>query len=169
MPHVTFAARIRWRSRVNPAWEIDTVHRGFLSAQRAALFANGLGPLAVEALWLNEGVLSIELTDGRRARFSTAEVVVWRRAPGTESLPDVAGFERVNRTPHGLSAERLDGELEARSFRVVTETNPEQDVEVSIHVDLARGILRVSVGRTIEAVEENRREPATIFGIVPKA
>jgi len=169
MPHVTFAARIRWRSRVNAAWEIDTVHRGFLSAPRAALFANGLGPLAVEALWLSEGVLSVELTDGRRVRFSTKEIVVWRRAPGSESLPDVAGFERVNRTPHDLSAEGLDGELEARLFRVVTETTPEEDVEVSIHVDLTRDILRVSVAKTTDAIEENRREPATIFGIVPKA
>jgi hypothetical protein len=170
MTTATFAARIRWRSCIAPAVELDTVHWGFPSAERAALFANGVGALALNALWLDNGVLELELTDGRRARFDPSDVAVWMRGDGLDELPDVAGFERVDRTPLALSAEGLDGRFEAKAFRIVTETTPERDVEVRLDVDLRRDILRVAVvGMKDPNDSSGHAELGTVFGIVPKA
>ncbi len=168
MSRGTFAARIRWRSRVLPMWELDTVHRGFPSAETAALFANGVGAPAVDALWLADGLLELELTDGRRAPLESAELAVWLRAEGAEDLPDIAGFERVQRTSRALSSEGLDGEFEAKAFRIVSETTPERDIEVRLDVDLRRDVLRVAVVGASSADRE-QREPPTVFGVVPKA
>jgi hypothetical protein len=168
MTRATFAARIRWRSRVLPTWEVDTVHRGFPSAEAAALFANGVGAPAVDALWLDHGVLALELTDGRHAQFEPSEITVWLRPEGAGGLPDIAGFERVMRSSHDLSSEGLDGEFEAKAFRIVIETTPERDVEVRLDVDLRRDVLRVAIVGS-PAVEKEQREPPTMFGVVPKA
>ena len=170
MPTSTFAARVRWRALARPGCELDTIHRGFSSAERAALFANGLGPLAIEALWLERGVFSVELTDGRRVGFAPVELDVWYRAPGTEALPDVAAFERVDRTPAELSADGLDGEFEPRAFRIVTETTPEQDLEVCLTIDLQRDVLRVVLLAAGDSnATEQPREPPSIFGVIPRA
>src|SRR5258707_8621269 len=83
MSRATFAAKIRWRSRVLSIWKLDTVHRGFPSAEAAALFANGVGAPAVDALWLDKGQLVLELTDGRRATIESSEIAVWLQWPDT--------------------------------------------------------------------------------------
>jgi hypothetical protein len=149
---------------------VDTTHTGFSSVERAALFANGVGPVAIETLWLDEGTFVLELTNGRHVEVSPAEIVVWCRPLGAESLPDVAGFERVRATPRHLSQVGLDGEFEPREFRVLTETIPEKDVDVQITVDLQRDLLRVAVLGTRKATSSSPiAEPASVFGLVPLA
>jgi hypothetical protein len=170
MPTNSFAARVRWRARARPNCELDTLHRGFASAERAALFANGVGPLAIEALWLERGELSVELTDGRRVGFTPVEIDVWYRGAGTETLPDVAAFERVNRTPAELSADGFDGEFEPRAFRIVTDAVPERDLEVCLTVDVRRDVLRVVlVGERDPQGDDPGGESSSIFGLVPRA
>jgi hypothetical protein len=170
MPKVTFAAKVRWRSRTRPDWELDTSQGGFATAERAALFANGLGQVAVGALWLEDGSFVLELSDGRRVAFAPTELVVWHRAAEAQSLPDIAGFERVDRTPRELSREGLDGHFEPRAFRVVTEAAPPKDIEVLITVDLQRDVLRVVVLDPVRSADSDADErPPTPFALVPRA
>jgi hypothetical protein len=169
MTRGTFAARIRWRSSVTPSLEVDTVHRAFATAEMAALFANGLGPEAVEGLSLERGILELELTDGRRIVIDSAELSIWTKAEGAQSLPDVAGFERSDWTPDVLSREGHDGRFDAREFRIVTDSTPEHDVDVRLQVDLRRDVLRVAVGGSRPRMDESHAEGATVFAVIPKA
>lgn len=169
MTRGTFAARIRWRSRVTPSLELDTVHRAFSTAEMAALFANGLGPEAVEGLSLERGILMLELTDGRRTVIDAAEVSVWTKAKGAQGLPDVASFERSDWKPDVLSREGHDGRFDAREFRIVTDATPEHDIDVRLQVDLRRDVLRVAVGGSQPRADERRAEATTVFAVIPKA
>jgi hypothetical protein len=155
---------------MRPSLEIDTEHRGFPSAEMAGLFANGLGAVGVQCLWLEEGVLELQLTDGRRAQVDPTDIRVWVKTAGAESLPGAASFERVDMTPQALSRDGSDGRFEAQAFRVVTTGEPERDVEVQLAVDLQRDVLRVAVvDPTPRRDRESRGEAPTLFGVVPKA
>jgi hypothetical protein len=145
MNHSSFIARIRWRSYVKKSWEIDTVHRGFASAEQAALFANGLGHAAIQMLWLERGRMWGELSDGRRFPVEDTEIAVWQLPDDARELSEDCAFEKRQLSIVDLSREGLDGAFEARQFRIVTGVQGETNVEVRLNVDLARHVLRVTV------------------------
>ena len=167
MKHPTFAALIRWRSRVDPTWEIDTTHRGFLTAEQAALFANGVGQGALEALCLRNAQLTGQLANGLSVRIKAHEVLVWHMPSDPEDLPEDSFFERVKRSFGDLSREGLDGEFHATKFRILKESAGAEDVKVRLDVDLKRNVLRVTVEGT--ELRTERDENDTLFGRVPTA
>jgi hypothetical protein len=59
-----FTARVRWRLLSDPRWEVETEHDGHGCAEDAALFANGLGPRALDGVELVGRELAARLADG---------------------------------------------------------------------------------------------------------
>ena len=137
----SFSALVRWRSEGNGAWEIDTRHSGFDSAEEAAMAANGLGCSGFAKLVLERGDLFTIGVNGQRLLVDT-EIVVWTMAAAPADLPEDLQFERVDETPGLLSAEGLDGLFEARRFRVL-DNESGRDVSVRLAVGPSRVLVLV--------------------------
>ena len=138
----SFSALVRWRSVANGAWEIDTRHSGFVSAEEAAMAANGLGCGGFEKLVLERGDLFTIGMNGQRLRVEE-EIAVWTMAAAPVDLPEDLRFERVDESPIALSAKGLDGLFEARRFRVL---NDETRRDVAVRFAVGRSRVVVLVG-----------------------
>jgi hypothetical protein len=138
----SFTALVRWRSRRSLAWEVDTRHPGFTSAEAAALSANGLGTDGFETLLLEKGQLFVLPVRGPRHPVLLG-IEVWRLTPSAAQIPEDLRYERVDRSPASLSREGLDGPFEPRRFRVVEEGGEDLDVQLI----LGRSRLTIVVGR----------------------
>jgi len=137
----SFSALVRWRSAVNGAWEIDTKHRRFVSAEEAAMEANGLGSEGLEKMILERGDLFTICVNGQRLRVEE-QIAVWTMPATAGDLPEDLQFERVDDTSGLLSAKGLDGVFEARQFRVVDDETG-RDVTVRFAVGRARLVVLV--------------------------
>jgi hypothetical protein len=137
----SFSALVRWRSVGNRAWEIDTRHSGFVSAEEAAMAANGLGCGGFEKLVLERGDLFTIGVNGQRLQVEE-EIAVWTMAAAPLDLPEDLQFERVDESPGLLSAKGLDGLFEARRFRVLDDETG-RDVAVRFAVGRSRVVVLV--------------------------
>lgn len=138
----SFSVLIRWRSARNPAWEIDTRHRGFRSAEEAAMIANGLGCAAFDTLVLERGELLTLALNGQRLPVED-EVAVWTLPAEPVDLPEDLQFERAEERPSVLSAKGLDGVFRPRRFRVLDD---ETGRDVIVRFTFCRSRLVVLVG-----------------------
>ena len=137
-----FTVQIRWRSSSDCHWELETTHRGFASAEEAVLFATGLASNAVRCLWVERGVLILELEGGRLVEHD-GTTDVWKLSDEPAELPEEARFERVNTCSQDLSDTGLRGMFVARCFLV---TDPfGRPLSISVQVDLQRDVVRVTV------------------------
>jgi hypothetical protein len=137
----SFTALVRWRSLEDSAFEIDTRHTGFESAEEAAMAANGLGCDGFAKLMLERGELFTVSVNGQRVLVEH-EVVVWTMPTAPLDLPDDLQFERVDESPGLLSAKGLDGAFEGRRFRVL-DADTGRDVAVRFAVGRSRVIVLV--------------------------
>jgi len=138
----SFSALVRWRSRLHPQWEVDTLHPGFLSAEAAALAANGLGAAGFEELRLEQGDMVVVDTNGGRASVE-GDVVLWTAPKAPLDLPEDFRFERVDGTARELSRRGLDGGFEPRRFRVIDDGTG-ADVDARLIVGRSRVVVFVS-------------------------
>jgi hypothetical protein len=137
-----YRALIRWRS-ADRRWEVETDHRGFPSAEDAALFANGLSAYGAARLWMADGQIALELTNGRRVSDVDA-VAIWHLRDEPVEMPEEARFQRVMMAISELSRLGLDGPFEPWSFVVVDPLGVQ--LAADIEVDLKRWVVRVTVG-----------------------
>lgn len=135
----SFSALIRWRSRTDPPWEVDTRHPGFATAETAALVANGLGLDGLRRLVVERGYLFTVDADGNLELF-VGEAVIWMMPRQPVDLPEALQFERVEETPTGMSAMGMDGVFDAKSFRVVDDFSG-VDVDVRLVVRRKRVVV----------------------------
>jgi hypothetical protein len=137
----SFSALVRWRWAGNGAWEIDTRHSGFGSAEEAAMAANGLGCDGLEKLVLERGDLFTICVNGQRLRVEE-QIAVWTMPAAAGDLPEDLQFERVDDSPGLMSAKGLDGVFEARRFRVLDDETG-RDVAVRFAVGRSRVVVIV--------------------------
>jgi hypothetical protein len=137
-----YTAVVRWRSRIDSAWEIETRHPDFNSVEKAAFIANGIGAGGFLGLRLERGRLRIELGSGGRRPY-LGEVETWLKRPG-DAVPPECPFARLPCGPADLSARGLDGPFEALRFRVLDQASG-LDVRVQFVVDGRRERLRVQI------------------------
>jgi hypothetical protein len=141
-----YVARIRWRSKIDPDWEIDTSHRTFESWKEAACFANGLGAPGASELVLSEGAFVLRLVNGRCIPVADENLVVWHRemptgaAVGSEDSAFVAAAEGAKK----LSRNGLDGEFKAVLFGIDA-IGSSQRIDVTVEADAARLAVRIRV------------------------
>ena len=134
-----FTVQIRWRWCSDFHWELETTHRGFGSAEEAVLFATGLASNAVRRLWIERGVLILELEGGRLVEHD-GTTDVWKLSDEPAELPEDARFERVDTCLQDLG---LQGMFAARCFLVVDSIG--RPLSISVQVDLQRDVVRVTV------------------------
>lgn len=154
-PAGRYAARIRWRRVGDPDWEIDTRHLGFESWRQAACFANGLVEEGACALFLYEGVLLLQLVNGRDVIIEVPDTVVWQRVDPTDSsLPEDAAFMRATLDMDELSAAGLDGAFTPTRFGV-DDLHGSERLDVRVEADARRRAVLVTLAATQEADEPN--------------
>jgi hypothetical protein len=147
-PAGRYAARIRWRRSAIPDWEIDTRHAGFESWREAACFANGLIEDGACALCLYEGVLLLQLVNGRDLIVDAQDVVIWRRESAIdESLPEDAAFMRAALDFDELSATGLDGAFRPMRFGV-DDLHGSARLDVRVEADARRRTVLVTLATT---------------------
>lgn len=147
-PAGRYAARIRWRRAANPDWEIDTRHVGFESWREAACFANGLIDDGACALFLYEGVLLLQLVNGRDVIVDGHDVVVWQRQNATdECLPEDSAFIRAALDIDELSATGLDGAFRPMRFGV-DDLHGSARLDVRVEADTRRRTVLVTLATT---------------------
>jgi hypothetical protein len=142
----TYTLVMRWQVPADPDWEVETIHRGFLSPEEAALFGYGLTNPGADGLHLESGLLRLLLTDGSDRRLVDQDVAVYHLAAHVDdpSVVEDADFSRVAISTRSLS-ERLgfDGEL---VFLAQSVTGPDDEL-VEVSVELRQGgRLEVAVG-----------------------
>jgi hypothetical protein len=135
----SFSALVRWRSEIDPAWELDTRHRGFTTAEAAAMAANGLGVNGFEKLRLDKGRLFV-IDLNARSQLVQGEVAIWMMVPVAADVPDDFRFERMDETLTALSASGLDGFFRPKHFRVVDDGS-DADVDISLAVGRSRVVM----------------------------
>lgn len=129
-----FTARIRWQSEMNPCFELETRHRGFSTAEDAALFANGFSDAGALDLRLARGRLTLVLTDGAESELEPESVQVWELPDDGQEyqVADDSAFELVPRTPAELSARGLDGGFVQLKYGVLAPDHSIVDVAVDV-------------------------------------
>lgn len=144
----------------NPDWEIDTRHLGFESWREAACFANGLTEDGACALLLYEGVLLLQLVNGRDVIVDAHDVVVWQRerAPD-ECLPEDSAFIRTALDFDELSAIGLDGAFRPMRFGV-DDLHGSARLDVRVEADARRRTVLV----TLAATEHDGESSGDMFG-----
>jgi hypothetical protein len=164
-----FAARIRWRRIVDPDWEIDTRHLGFESWRQAACFANGLTEEGACALFLYEGVLVLQLVNGRDLIVEDSETVVWQREdPADARLPEDSEFIRTALDLGQLSAMGLDGAFSPMRFGV-DDLRGSQRMDVRVEADARRRTVLVTLAVVGDGAEASGDAlPGPLFD-VPQA
>lgn len=162
-----FAARIRWQAEADPAWELETHHPGFSSAEDAALFANGYGDAGVADLRLDGGNLLLTLTDGSTAALAADGASVWHFAGAIDenTVARDVDFERVDLTFSALSSRGIDGGFVPLVYAVLGPNA--EPLDVSINVD-ELGMLRVTVERN-PAGAPPPPDASLLFGVIPRA
>ena len=155
-----YAARIRWRRAANPDWEIDTRHLGFESWREAACFANGLIEDGACALFLYEGVLLLQLVNGRDVIVDAHDVVVWQRQSATDDcLPEDSAFMRATLDIDELSATELDGAFRPMRFGV-DDLDGSARLDVRVEADARRRTVLVTLATT----EHDGKSSGDMFG-----
>jgi hypothetical protein len=148
-----YAARIRWRRAGNPDWELDTRHLGFESWRQAACFANGLTEEGACSLFLYEGVLLLQLVNGRDVIVEGSEVVIWQRAnPNNDAASEDAAFIRAALDIDGLSEAGLDGAFSPICFGV-DDLHGSERLDVRVEADARRRAVLVTLATTSRAAE----------------
>jgi hypothetical protein len=163
----SFSVRIRWQAEVDCAWELETHHTGFGTAEEAALFANGLAEGGLAHLRLERGELRLGFTDGSSAAMDPAAVTVWalaREAAGRPSAADI-DFRRIDVALPVLSRRGLDGAFIALAYGVLDPERQPLDVRISLDEDL--GTVDVSVAT--EGDNASADEGLLLFGLIPRA
>ena len=164
-----FAARIRWRRSADPDWEIDTRHLGFESWRQAACFANGLTEQGACALFLCEGVLVLQLVNGRDVIVEDSEIVVWQReGPPDASLPRDSQFIRAALGLRQLSAMGLDGPFSPMRFGV-DDLCGSQRIDVRVEADARRRTVLVTLAVAGDGAEAGGTAPIGALFDVPRA
>jgi hypothetical protein len=164
-----FAARIRWRRIADPDWEIDTRHPGFESWREAACFANGLTEEGACGLFLYEGVLVLQLVNGRDVIVEESEIVIWQReAPPDATLPKDSEFIRMALDLGQLSAMGLDGAFGPMRFGV-DDVRGSQRIDVRVEADVRRRTVLVTLAVVSDGAETSGETlPGSLFD-VPRA
>jgi hypothetical protein len=140
-----FVARIRWRSEVDPDWEIDTRHPGFETWRQAAFFANGLSEDGASILSLRNGAFLLKLANGRDIVIDRQEIVIWQGAkPNDSGVPEDLSFVQASAAPTDLSAMGLDGSFSAARFGV-DEDGSSSRMDVRVEADAQRRAVLVSL------------------------
>jgi hypothetical protein len=155
-----YVARIRWTFAADPDWEIDTRHVGFESWRQAACFANGLMEEGASALFLQDGVLVLELVNGRDGVVDGHETVIWQRMnPRSAVVPDDLSFVRATVGPGELSAMGLDGALRPMRFGV-DDLRGSSRLDVRVEADVGQR----AVVMTLVLPTEDEEMEMTPFG-----
>ncbi len=129
----------------DPDWEIDTRHLGFESWRHAACFANGLTEEGVCALFLYEGVMVLQLVNGREMLVDDGETVVWHRERPHDAIsPEEAPFFRTAVDLSQLSAIGLDGAFSAMYFGV-DDLRDSRRIDVRVEADARRRTVLVTL------------------------
>ena len=168
-PAGRYAARIRWRRVGDADWEIDTRHLGFESWREAACFANGLTEEGACALFLYEGVLLLQLVNGRDVIIEAHDTVVWQRAnPQDDALPEDSAFIRAAVDMDELSAAGLDGAFSPMLFGV-DDLRGSARLDVRVEADTRRRAVLVTLAATPEGDEANADTFGGALFDVPRA
>ncbi len=164
-----YAARIRWRRAADPDWEIDTRHVGFESWRQAACFANGLIEEGACSLFLYEGVLLLQLVNGRDVIVESDDIIVWERAaPPNNALPEDSGFMRAALDLDELSAAGLDGPFSPTRFGV-DDLHGSERLDVRVEADARRRAVLVTLATTEKGDEPTEEMFGGAIFDVPQA
>jgi hypothetical protein len=164
-----FAARIRWRRIADPDWEIDTRHPGFESWREAACFANGLTEEGACGLFLYDGVLVLQLVNGRDVIVEESEIVIWQREAAPDAgLPKDSEFMRVALDLGRLSAMGLDGAFSPMRFGV-DDVRGSQRLDVRVEADARRRSVFVTLAVLSDGSEASGDTPPGPLFDVPQA
>ena len=168
-PAGRYAARIRWRRVGDPDWEIDTRHLGFESWRQAACFANGLVEEGACGLFLYEGVLLLQLVNGRDVIIEAHDTVVWQRAnPQDDALPEDSAFIRAAVDTDELSAAGLDGSFSPVLFGV-DDLRGSARLDVRVEADTRRRAVLVTLAATPKGDEASADTFGSAIFDVPRA
>ena len=164
-----YSARIRWRSEVDPDWEIDTRHPGFETWRQAAFFANGLSEDGACMLVLQDGAFLLQVANGRDLVVDSQEVTIWQGAnPRDFGIPEDLNFVRATAGPTDLSAMGLDGLFSAVRFGV-DEDGGSSRMDVRVEADARRRAVLVSLVLSKEEDETKLEFFERRFVQLPKA
>ena len=153
----------------DPDWEIDTRHPGFESWRQAACFANGLTEEGACALFLYEGVLVLQLVNGRDVIVEESEIIVWQReSPPEATLPKDFEFMRTALDLAHLSAMGLDGAFSPMRFGV-DDLCGSQPIDVRVEADARRRTVLVTLAVVSDGAEASGEALSGTLFDVPQA
>ncbi|MEO8211698.1 MAG: hypothetical protein ABI560_00810 [Myxococcales bacterium] len=168
-PAARYAARIRWRRVGRPDWEIDTRHPGFENWRQAACFANGLIEEGACALFLYEGVLLLQLVNGRDVIVEAHDAVIWHRAnPNDGGVPEDAAFIRAGLDLDEISRAGLDGAFSPIRFGV-DDLHAFNQLDVRVEADTRRRAVVVTLATPQKGDEAKIDMVGGAFFDVPQA
>lgn len=162
-----FAARVRWRSEVDPAWEIETRHDGFAMPEDAALFANGFSTRSPTTLILRGGRMEMGFSDGTTRPIRGGEYQLWRlpRDFDASQPADDASFDAVEMSLESLTGSGLDGRWAQLAYGVLGPTG--EMVDVILEVDETGDLKVIAIDETPGMADG---EIASFgLGVVPRA
>jgi hypothetical protein len=164
-----YAARIRWRRAADPDWEIDTRHVGFESWRQAACFANGLIEEGACSVFLYEGVLLLQLVNGRDVIVESDDIIIWERTNfPDDTLPEDSAFMRAALDLDELSAAGLDGPFSPIRFGV-DDLHGSERLDVRVEADARRRAVLVTLAATHKRDEPSGDTFAGAIFDVPRA
>lgn len=142
-----FVALVRWRSAITPELELETHHAGFLSAEAAALAANGLGAQGFDELVLDHGTLTIQREGVAVAGAGGPMVIAWISVgPPPAGVPREWAFERIEGGLAQVGAVDRAERFTPSSFRVIDQTTGE---DIGIDFLITRSRITVLITRSI--------------------
>lgn len=161
----SFSVRVRWQAEADCAWELETHHGGFQSAEEAGLFANGFADVGIAELRLELGRLRLGLSDGSWTPMHPEAVTIWAIPAGRTDgrIATDADFRKMDVAITGLSEQGLDGGFIPLAYGVLGPDRQPVDVRILLDDDL--GTVDVRVFDDWAPVEEG----LLLFGVIPRA
>lgn len=162
----SFSVRVRWQAEADCAWEVETHHGGFASAEEAALFANGLADVAIVDLRLERGKLRLGFTDGSWTMMHPEAVTIWTLAKEAAAKRTAADtdFSKTDIPISTLSRHGLDGAFLPLAYGVLGPDRQPVDVRILLDEDLGTVDVRVS-----DDPPNDNDQGLLLFGLIPRA